>query len=88
MAATNETYVSMYDTLDKAILMEAQLQSALESSERNEELQKQMEAAEASRVKEFARMRDAKEKLEGELQDIRVTNAVYTNKVSALEARS
>ena len=80
--------MSMYDTLDKAILMEAQLQSALESSERNEELQKQMEAAEASRVKEFARMRDAKEKLEGELQDIRVTNAVYTNKVSALEARS
>ena len=40
MAAMNETYVSMYDTFDKAILMEVQLQSALENSERNEELRK------------------------------------------------
>ena len=68
--------------------MEAKLQYTLESSARKEELRKQMDVIEASRVEEFARVRDENEKLEGELEDIRRANAALTAKVSTLKARA
>ena len=65
----NQYYMSIYDILDKDVILEAKLASPLEDLERHEELRRKMKAAEASREKEFTRIRDEIAELKGKLQD-------------------
>ena len=58
MDTVNQSYLSIYDILDKDVVLEAKLESILEDLERYEDLQRKMEAAEVSRVEEFARIQD------------------------------
>ena len=48
MATVNQSYLSIYDILDKDVVLEAKLESALEDLERHEELRRKMEATEAA----------------------------------------
>ena len=61
----NKLYLSMYNTLDRATIVEEQLHSAVENLKMSKELRKQMKAAKASQVEKFTRVRGEKEKLEG-----------------------
>ena len=68
---------------------------ALTNMKENEELLKQVEAAEATQVEELARLRDENGKLEGELrghheklEPLANNNAVLTGKVVTLKARA
>ena len=69
MAAINQTCLSIYDILDKVTVLETKIESALEDLERHKELRRKMEAIKASRVEEFAKIRDKNEELKGKLQD-------------------
>ena len=91
----NQTYLSIYDILDKVTVLETRLESALENLERYEELQRKMEATEVSRVEEFSKIRDENKELKGKLQDSQADlkalandNATLIAKVFTLEARA
>ena len=95
VAVMNKSYLSMFNTLDKATLVEAQLHSAMGNLKRNEELRKQIEVAKASQVEEIVKVRGEKENLEGELRDCQVRletlandNTILTSKVATLDARA
>ena len=94
MAAMNQTYLSIYDILDKVTVLETRLGFTLEDLESHEELQRKMEAVEVSQVEEFAKIRDKNEELKRKLQDCQAglkalanDNTTLNDKVSILEAR-
>ena len=91
----NRTFLSIYDIIDKVAVLETRLESTLEDLKRHEELRRKMEAAKASRVEEFAKIRDNNEELKGKLQDsqsglkaLANDNTTLIAKVSVLEARA
>ena len=63
----NQTYLHIYDILDNTEVLEAKLQSALEDLRRNKESVRRMETAEASRVEEFAKIREENKELKHKL---------------------
>ena len=94
MAAMNQTYLSIYDILDKVTVLETRLGFTLEDLESHEELQRKMEAVEVSQAEEFAKIRDKNEELKRKLQDCQAglkalanDNTTLNDKVSILEAR-
>ena len=91
----NQSYLSIYDILDKDVVLEAKLESALEDLERHEELRRKMEAAKVAYIEEFARIRDENTELKGKLQDDQTSlealandNTTLNTKVTILEARA
>ena len=73
IAALNQTYLVIYNVLDNVTVLEAKHQSVLEDLERNEEFWRRMEATEASRVEEFAKIQDENKELKRKLWDIQVS---------------
>ena len=65
----NHTCLMIYDVLDNVMVLEAKFDSTLEDLERNEESRMRMEAVEASRVEEFARIQDKNKNLKRKLRD-------------------
>ena len=65
----NQTYLIVYNVLDNIAILEAKLQSTLKDLERNEESRKRMEAAKASQVEEFSKIRDENEEFKGKLKE-------------------
>ena len=65
----NHTCLMIYDVLDNAMVLEAKFDSTLEDLERNEESRMRMEAVEASRGVEFARIQDENKNLKRKLRD-------------------
>ena len=91
----NQTYISIYDTLDNTTVLEAKLQSTLEDLGRNEELWRKMEAAKVSQVEKISKIRDENEELKGKLWDSQASLQALANdhnavidKDSVLEARA
>ena len=68
MATMNKSYMSMYDTIDQAMITERQLESTLLKLKENEDLIKRMEAIEISQAEELSRLREENNKLENGLR--------------------
>ena len=68
MAAINESYMSMYDTIDQATITKRKLQFTLLNLKENEDLIKRMEAIEVAQAKELSRLRKENDKLKDGLR--------------------
>ena len=86
MAAINESYMSMYDTIDQARITEGQPQFTLLKLKENEDLIKHMEAIDVTQAKELSKLRKENKTLKDGLRSRnKRIEALVSNNVTLLK---